>query len=183
MVMGCPKESLWGFFSSPMHSTPIQPSCWTRTLDHCASRSPCLSHFCSTHQVPCNVLNVLLMLTPIFKQNYEVSTINILLAQMRTWGTDQLTSLFTYLVTAKWLVFEAWSGYWAGVCSSPLCLLPSQLHGHPAHALRAWLPQWDCCGIGCVPPCPCLKLLHEGSVETEPTRIPLQVLLTQAKLP
>lgn len=46
------------------------------------------------------------MLTLIFKQTYEVSTINILLTQMRTWGTDQLISLLTYLMTAKWLVFE-----------------------------------------------------------------------------
>lgn len=126
MVFDCPEQSLWGFFSSPRHSTPSQPSCRTPTLDHSASKSPCFSHFCSTHQVPRNVLNVLLMLTPIFKRNYEVSTINILLAQMRTWGTEQLISLLLYLVTAEWLVLEPWSGSRAGVCScAPLpCALP-----------------------------------------------------------
>lgn len=112
---------------------------------------------------------------------------------MRTWGTDKLISLFTYLTTAKccWCLNpDLATGQRAAVV--PLCLSPSQLRDHSKHSPRALLGQWDHCGIRRVLSCPRLKQPHEGSVEAEPmmtrgrpfpTLNPLQVFITQAELP
>ena len=79
-MLSHPKQSLWDFFSFPntLDTHPVEQLATNPWLS--ASESPNLSHLCSTHQVPGNVLNALLMLTPMLKQTYEVSTINILLA-------------------------------------------------------------------------------------------------------